>query len=272
MAATSVVKYGLTSKYGLTTQNNTFVTTHQLTISAPNLSAATNYLFEVESVNNGGVGNTSVAQSFTTLGFPVTIRVVDAYGQVVKGATVTVGGQSQTTNSSGIATFANTPPGAQKVTIKIGNASTTRAITVNGSTSTSGTASSLQQFSLSAVRGKDNAVYFEIAVVIIAFGIVGTLFIPRKQLQHPSLAGVGFGQNPDPDLLGRVNTQATLNASGINPTTEVSNEPGQVITPQAETTNQPEPSQIISPTDPPSPPPPWSAPEPGPESHDPDNH
>jgi hypothetical protein len=236
MPATSVVEYGTNSKYGLTTQNNTLVTAHQIVLSEPNIAAATHYQFVVMSVSAAGVGSTSASDQFTTLGFPVTIRIVDAHGKLIAHAKVSTDGQTQTTNSSGFVTFQNLPGGIQTIVIKAGNKTTTRTITVDGTIPSSGSGS-LQQFSLSAVRGTTNPVYYLITVVVIVAAAGGALFMPRNRLMH------GFPMTPatagaDPDIHGTAGPIVDDSAVPIVPTTSMggvsavgTHEPGQVIAP-----------------------------------------
>jgi hypothetical protein len=245
LPATSVIEYGLSSKYGLTTQNSTMTTNHQLTLSAPNLSSATRYQFEVLSVTSGGVGATSSAQTFTTLGYAITIRVVDAHGKLVSGALVTADGQSQKSSSTGLVSFQNMPAGPLKVTIKIGNALTTRTISVSANGTTSAN-SPLQQFSLSAVRGSTNPVFYLVAMIGIVLVAVGSVLRPRKRL-HPLQAGADAGtaivtsskdpapfaapiqppaDTPEPSSPGPVTI------SSLHPDNHI-HEPGQIITPDS---------------------------------------
>jgi len=251
VASTSVVEYGTSSKYGFTTQNSTMTTNHQLTLSAPNLSSATRYQFVVLSVTSGGVGSTSGAQTFTTLGYAITIRVVDAHGKLVKGAVVTADGQSQTTNSAGLVNFQNMSAGPLKVTIKIGNATTARTISVNPDGSSSGN-SPLQQFSLSAVRGSTNPVFYLVAIVVIVFVALGGILRPRSRLHNFAVepdAGAQVIVGNDPDLAGvaaikppadtpESTSSGPVSISSLHPDTHI-HEPGQVITPDTQKADNP---------------------------------
>ncbi len=261
LPSTSVVEYGTTSKYGLTTQNSTMTTSHQVTLSAPDLASATRYEFVALSVTPGGVGTTSSAQTFTTLGYGITIRVVDAHGKLVKGAVVTADGQSQTSGSTGLVTFKNMPAGPLKVTIKIGNASTTRTISVSANGSTQGN-SPLQQFSLSAVRGSTSPVFYLIAMVVIVLIAVGAILRPRNRLH---LSPAGYDADIAPVIIGSQDsgltgpstikpladtpeppTDGPVSISSLHPDTHV-HEPGQVITPDSAKPNDFNPPDLTDP-------------------------
>jgi hypothetical protein len=220
-------------------------TNHQLTLSAPNLSSATRYQFVVLSVTSGGVGAKSSAQTFTTLGYAITIRVVDAHGKLVSGALVTADGQSQKSSSTGLVSFQNMPPGPLKVTIKIGNALTTRTISVTATGTTSAN-SPLQQFSLSAVRGSINPVFYLVAIIAIVLVAVGSVLRPRNRL-HPLQAGADASaaivtSNKDPDLFAapiqppadtpETSSPGPVTVSSLHPDNHI-HEPGQVISPDS---------------------------------------
>jgi hypothetical protein len=253
LASTSVVEYGNSSKYGLTTQNNALVTDHQVVLTTPNLTSATHYQFVVLSVSAAGVGSTSAAGGFTTLGFPVTIRVVDAHGKLIKGAVVTSDGQTRTTNGAGFVTFQNLPSGPQTIVIKAGDKTTKRVIMVSNTIPATGNAS-LQQFSLSAVRGTTNPVYYLITVVIIVAAAGGALFMPRNRLMH------GFPMTPatagaDPDIHGTAGPIVDESSVPIIPTTSMggvssvgTHEPGQVIAPSGSEPADPVSSSEDTPT------------------------
>jgi|GEM_PF-1449198 len=234
--STSVVNYGLDTTYGLLVQNPTLTTAHQISLGSPALAQGTHYFLKVSSATATGASNTSNSQEFTTTGFTVTIRVVDAHGKLVKGAKVFLNGQTEKTNSAGIVTLTNVPAGAQTVSITINGKITRRTITVT-SNSTSGS-TKLQQFSLSAARGATNPLYYIITILIIFMATGGALFMPRRRLHHfqPALAGVG---GIDPDIGGTTppvtsdsgsSDQTASLIDSVNPDT-ASHEPGQIIAP-----------------------------------------
>lgn len=225
----------------------------------------------MESVSGGGVGTTSAAQSFTTLGFPVTIRVVDANGKVVAGARVTIDGQSQTSNSQGFASFQNMPSGALKVSIKIGNDTTTRTITVSGTVPVSGS-SPLQQFSLSAVRGSTNPLYYIITIILVVMVAGVAILRPRNRLHNFAMATADNNVHTDPDLgvaavvtpqnnsyepseanetapdeASAAESVGPVNVSDLHPKTDT-HEPGQIISPDPENAAA-EPTEPDDPTD-----------------------
>jgi len=179
------VEYGLTSAYGLTAQSDGLVTAHQVTLGAQYITQGTTYYLQVLSATATGASATGGAQQFTATGFAVTIRVVDRHNKPIKGATVTVDGQSEITSSAGVATFPNLPAGSQKLVIKSGRSSTNSTITVGKVSPKTGTYQ-LQAFTLTAARGGSLVPY--IVVAVIALLAAGALFVPlgplSRLLQH----------------------------------------------------------------------------------------
>jgi hypothetical protein len=199
--ATSDVQFGTTSKYGLSAQSSSLTTTHQVSLTSPDLIPATHYDFVVVSAASSGASTTSAAQAFSTLGFGITIRVVDAHGKIIKGAVVTLDGHSLTTNNSGIVTFQDTPGGPQPIVIKVGDAVTKRVITVSGSNITTGN-STLQQFSLSAARASSNVPFEIIGLTVVL--VVGAAAIFRTTFINKVLKPAGIGVDPDIDKYQQV--------------------------------------------------------------------
>jgi hypothetical protein len=234
LASSSVVEYGLTSGYGLTAQSGSLSTSHQVILNS--LSQGTRYYFAVQSATATGASSTSGAQQVMTVGYAITIRVVDAHGKLIKGAVVTIDGQNRTSNSSGIVSFQNVSAGAQTVVIKAGNKVTKRSITVTANTVT-GT-SQLQQFSLSAVRGSTNSAIYVVTLAVIVIAAGGALFMPRNRLYHfpamatanvdPDLHSVAMGPISDPTPTPTFHT-SNGPVAGVKP-----HEPGQVITPESQ--------------------------------------
>jgi hypothetical protein len=119
---------------------------------------------------------------------------------------------------------------------------TRRNINVNGNTSSGST--KLQQFSLSAVRGTTNPLYYIITILVIFLATGGALFMPRRRLHHFQTAMAGVSTGTDPDIAGTSRPITVTDDSSdsdhtaslidsVNPANEA-HEPGQVISPNAE--------------------------------------
>jgi hypothetical protein len=200
LPASSVVEFGFNDKFGQSIQSNALTTTHSISLASPELTTGNSYSFAVVSATANGASSTSSTGHFTTSGYSVLIRVVDANGKIVQGALVTADGQSKKANSAGVVSFQNMPSGAQTVSIKVGTTSTKRTIKVGATNpSTSSASAQLQSFNLSAVRSKTNYTIYAIIALVIVVGVVLLIYRnPRRGLLLQELDNpVGFGNPVD---------------------------------------------------------------------------
>jgi hypothetical protein len=252
LPASSVVEYGLNTKYGLTAQSSGLVTAHKVTLTAPYITQGTTYYLEVLSATAAGASSTGGAQRFTAGGFTVTIRVVDTHGRAIKGARVASDGQAATTNASGTASLHNLPAGPQKVVIKSGGTSTDRTITV-GKLDPKTNSYQPQQFSLTAARGSSPAPYIVAALIILAIaGLV--VYPPTFGWLRRTLSWIGGGKGPGGR--GPTGGPSGMGPGGVGPTSgsdgkEVAASPSAPsnppATPSAPDPLRPMPGQIIHP-------------------------
>lgn len=228
LPSSSVVKYGLTTSYGLTAQSSGLSTSHQVKLSAPFIVQGTTYYVEALSATATGASATGGAQQFTARGFTVTISVLDSHGQPIKGAVVTDGGISATTNSSGVATLQNVPAGAQSLTIKSGSSITKRNITVGKLDPKTGTYVQ-QKFSLTATRGHNNNVLPYALIVIVALLAAGAVLFasPASARRLLDKLGKGKGGPGNPGSSGDIDLKpmAATTIAPDSPTVEPESPP-----------------------------------------------
>jgi hypothetical protein len=116
----STVEYGKDTNYGFSEPMKDLVTDHRVVL-ANYLLPGTTYHFHVRSADAGGKEGVSDDATFITKGYDVLIRIKDAKGNVVSGATVTLYSEPQqqiTTDANGEAHFLNVAPGKHGVIVK----------------------------------------------------------------------------------------------------------------------------------------------------------
>lgn len=104
----------------------------------------------------------------TNTDFTIAIRVTDAASKPIKGAQVTSGHQTRTTDGAGTATLQKIPTGRQTITIKSGGKTTSRTITVG--TLDPKTGAPQQAFTLTAARGHSVAPLVTLLLVALLGG------------------------------------------------------------------------------------------------------
>ncbi len=119
--STSEVTYGPTQGYGLAANDSNSVTDHKVTLSSPVIAPGTKYHFMVKSVDPAGNAVSSPDGTFTTVGATLEAKVVSQSNKPVKGAKVTFGDVSGTTDKNGKVTLKNLPLGKQTGTISYKN-------------------------------------------------------------------------------------------------------------------------------------------------------
>jgi hypothetical protein len=113
--ATSEVEYGRTTGYGLSANDPTLVTDHQVKLISQEITGGTVYHFKVKSVDTGGNAVTSDDYSFRTLGGTLLITVLNQKNKGVAGAQISLAGANGTTDKKGQFKFKNLPYGEQPV-------------------------------------------------------------------------------------------------------------------------------------------------------------
>ncbi len=127
--STSTVEYGVNTSYGIVASSDGMLTHHKVTFSTLLLPTVT-YKYRVKSIDGAGNAAYSDAQSATTKGYPVTIRVVDTKGKLVKNAKVTLAKGVRKTDSNGLASFANLSPGKTLVVVDANGHQTSKTIEI----------------------------------------------------------------------------------------------------------------------------------------------
>lgn len=189
----SVVKYGLSDKYGLVTQDSKLVTSHSITLGGPNITRGATYYFEVTSNDAANNSATQAGQPFSTPGYAITIQVTDKSGKPLANAVVTIAGHSATTDKDGKVVFANVPAGNQQVTIKSGSKTTMSNVKVgvlNPKTHTYAP----QLFRLAAASG----VNWLMVLAVIVFAVV--LILGSLSIAPFHIPGINPMRHPHDNL------------------------------------------------------------------------
>jgi hypothetical protein len=243
LASTSVVKYGLTGQYGLTAQDSSLVTSHRITLDKTYLTQGNKYYFVVSDTTADGAQITSSGQAFSTVGFDVTLTILDSHKKPIKNATVVSSGQKAVTNSDGVAILHNMPAGVQSVTIKSGNASTQDSVTIGKLNPATGNYE-LQSFVLTATPGLDTTTYIIIALIALFLAILTILMARSTRIRLLWSKYVRHDVN-----IGTDNSLPLASTAGVTPI------PPPLASPSAET---PLPGSVVMPSPPPNDTPPSS--------------
>lgn len=176
-AATSEVDYGLSSgKYILSAHSGKSVKAHKVVLNTSLLVPGTEYHFVVKSVDGTGHTATSSDQTFTTKGATLAITVVDHNKKPVKGAKVTIGKVSGTTDKNGHVTLSGLPVGKTTAVIEYNGKKTNASITVNRITSED---AAPQPVTLIIERTGNHTA--AIAIIVLALlAIAAVFFVSRR--------------------------------------------------------------------------------------------
>lgn len=197
--ATSIVQFGLNDKFGQTARTEGMSTAHEVTLKAPYLAQGSKYYVQALSASADGASASSEPQTFTTTGFTVTLRIVDTNGQSIAGAKVICGTETKTADSNGSVICQNMLAGPQKVTIKAGNATTTRTITVGKLDPATGNYET-QKFSLTAEKGSILSPYVIAGLGLLLLAVT-SLFMPNSPIRR-LLQGHNPGPGSGPGIVG----------------------------------------------------------------------
>ena len=119
-ASSSIVEYGLTTKYGLSAEGAGGTKEHKVSFTSDLLLPGLTYHFRVKSADAAGNLATSGDSTFKTKGCTVKVKVVDQNNKPIVGAKVTLasGVQTATTDKEGTVSFTDIEPGKQLVTVE----------------------------------------------------------------------------------------------------------------------------------------------------------
>jgi hypothetical protein len=226
-ASTSVVTYGLSPVLGLSAQDATAVTSHSITLTG--LATGNAYYYDVTSAV-GSAASTSAQQTFNTVGFGITVKVVDKSGKPIANAIVTIGNQKAKTDSNGDAHLTNILSGDQTLVIKSGSKVTHKQLTVGQVNPATGTYES-QSFSLTAARGSNYTALYALIVlvaVIVCLPIFGRPYISKLLQRRWGLAPQPVGIEAEAPVYTTNNPAPSAPKFMSNPTQTTS---GQVVAP-----------------------------------------
>lgn len=132
--ATSVVEYGTTTQYGIVASADGLGTAHKVPLNTTLLLPGMTYHYRVKSADAAGNLMTGQDATFTTKGLALAVTITDANGKAIKGAKVTIAGQTLTTDAQGLATFSNLSVGKQTVVVNRNGSSQTFSVEIKTST------------------------------------------------------------------------------------------------------------------------------------------
>jgi hypothetical protein len=126
--STSEVVYGINTGYGLAATDSSLVTEHKVTLQSAILEPGTTYHYMIKSVDSAGNAVSSNDATFSTKGYGLDVRVVNQKNQPVKGAKVTIGEKSGTTDKDGRVTLSDLPLGNLAGTVEYQGRKTTVSV------------------------------------------------------------------------------------------------------------------------------------------------
>jgi hypothetical protein len=174
LPASSAVNYGTSQKYGLVATTPGLVTSHSVTLGAPNIVKGATYYYSVTSTTAENASASSAGQQFSVSGFDVTLIIKSKNGNPTAGATVTLDGHTAKTNPLGEVTFRDIPAGTGQVVVKSGTGKTNLTVKVGKLDPTTKTYEK-QRFNLVAASGSDAWIYGLIGI----FALIGLMLIFR---------------------------------------------------------------------------------------------
>jgi len=128
--ATSVVNYGVSQSYNLSSTDGNLVTAHSVTLNSALIVPAQLYHFQVQSADAAGNNASSPDATFTTVGAQVPITVVDQNKKPVAGVKVSIADSSAVTDKNGKATVTGVALGKQTIVVDYKGHIYTKVITL----------------------------------------------------------------------------------------------------------------------------------------------
>jgi hypothetical protein len=198
--STSAVEYGLNSAYGAAAASIEKTTSHSVEIDPKGLLAGYTYYVKATSANDK-LEMGSDTTSFKMPGLSVTIKVTGLLGAPLPYATVTLDGQTKTTDLNGVVTFEDVKPGSQRVAVKSGTSTVTSNVNVDGTKT-----DNKQQFLVAADKGLSLVSLGAGLLVLLIVAGGGLVYWKRKAIfNHPddndsTGSGFGGGFKPSPSI------------------------------------------------------------------------
>jgi hypothetical protein len=182
VATTSQIDYGTSDKYGFSASDGQPTTDHSITLDKK-FRGGTLVHYRITATDEAAHTNQTPDASFTTLGYPVRITVLDADGKVLSGATVKIAnGAGQKTGSDGTVSFTNVAAGPNQVVINGGGAQTITVKQLNDAA-----ADKAQEYKLTYKPASHLVLYLSgIAVVLLLGWLVYDMYNRRKKAQTPA--------------------------------------------------------------------------------------
>jgi len=161
------------------------------------VNTVSGYYSNVTSGSISLITDVNVNIDFTSTSNSLVIKVVNSNGQPVAGASVTINGVTETTNSNGIAVFANISQG--NYTITIGNLTSgnytleasyngkvaTQSLSTSGQSVTLVTKVSSNEIKISSITSSNNMIYYIILALVIVASIitVSLLYLKKRSVK-----------------------------------------------------------------------------------------
>ena len=184
-AADSLVTWGPTDKFGLTTSGTKLVKKHSVKLSSELLFPGATYHYKVTSKDKSGNKTSSETMKFLIPGFKIQLKVTDKNGNPVAGAEVEIVGDGKgVTDENGIATIENVPDGEQTAIIKFEGETLAEKITVEDTEETQTFDAQFAGLSTSKspIQGVSNTQFTTLVVFILAIVAAGVIFRYRNKI------------------------------------------------------------------------------------------
>lgn len=194
-SATSVVEWGPTKKYGITSSSSKLVKSHSVKLDKRLLTPGADYFYRVKSKDKAGNVAVSKSKSFRVPGFTVQIKVTDEEGNPVEGAVVTLVSVGEvSTDENGVATFEDVSAGEQAVLIEYDGKKTSQIINVEAKDKPQTFEGKIEGV---VTKKGELSTYEWVALIMLIIVLIAGIatFIFRKRLQTYKL----FAKNPADD-------------------------------------------------------------------------
>jgi outer membrane biosynthesis protein TonB len=174
-----VLEYGLTTTYGITVTDTKVSGTHELALDTKYMLPKTTYHYKLSITDAAGNNTITNDKTFTTPGLPASITVTGSDGKPLKGAKVTIDGETKLTNQKGIAMF-DLSIGQKTATIQYGDKTILKTFVLGAETSTDKPMAVAG--AIAAKASKPKLLYIGFATLLVLMGCAVFAFLNRSKL------------------------------------------------------------------------------------------
>lgn len=176
--ASSVVEYGVNTKYGLEQQVSGTSTTHKVVLSSDILTPGVIYHYKVKSTDALDIKVESADYTFTTKGLTVNLNVQDEQGGSLSNRNLVIitpqGEIKEKTDDKGIAQFQNMAPATYVLLVENGGKQYSKVFTVNAPTDEEIQSNSVppQNITVLIAGIKSNSISSMLPLIALTAGVV----------------------------------------------------------------------------------------------------